>query len=80
MSTEDPSRLEVRERQVLWVSGYYKEKGEKPGSFYQSLIECFFRADRHNLNRLKSAFPTTAEAHRSYMEGELRDKYDLSED
>jgi len=80
MSTEDPSRLDVRERQVLWVSGYYKEQGTKPGSFYAPLIDAFFKADSNNFQRLKSAFPITAQAYENYMSGALHKKYDLPKD
>lgn len=78
--TEHPSRLEAREKQILWCSGYYRKQGTKPGSFYQTIIECFFRADRDNFQRLKSAFPTTAQAYENYMSGALKKKYDLPND
>jgi len=79
MSTEDPSRLDTRERQVLWVSGYYKKQGLEPGSFYKTLIECFFKADHQNRARLKNAFPTTDRAFTNYMSGALKEKYDLKD-
>lgn len=80
IGTEDNDHLADRELQVLWISGYYKTRGREPGKLYTHVIKAFFAADRHNLNRLKLAFPTTAKAHESYMKGELRSKYDLPED
>jgi len=79
MSTEDPSRLDMRERQVLWVSGYYQKEGVKPGDFYNFIIQAFFRADRANMTRLTYAFPTTARAFDNYMSGALKEKYDLKD-
>lgn len=82
MSTETEAALETREKQVIWMSGYYPRKkyGLEPGSFYKCLIEAFFKADSNNLRRLKSAFPITAQAFESYMKGELKKKYNLPED
>lgn len=79
MSTEDLDRLEHREKQVLWVCGYYKEEGTRPGSFYELLIKAFFAADRENYLRLEMGFPITAMAHRNYMSGALKEKYDLKD-
>jgi len=78
--TEDNDHLTDRELQVLWISGYYKAQGREPGRFYTHLINAFFAADRHNHQRLREAFPTTALAHENYMKGELKEKYDLPED
>ena len=78
MSTEAPERLETRERQVIWVAGY-KDKGERPGSFYEVLIQAFFRADRDNKRRLSRAFPLTSTAFLSYMSGALVEKYGLED-
>ena len=78
--TEHPSLIGEREKQILWCSGYYKEQGRKPGSFYRVLIDCFFKADRSNFQRLKLAFPTTAQAFENYMSGSLKEKYNLPED
>lgn len=77
MSTEDPARLDTRERQVLWVSGYYRKEGIEPGSFYNLIIQAFFQADKDNKTRLTYAFPTTARALDNYMTGKLKEKYDL---
>lgn len=79
MSTESPERLETRERQVLFVSGYGGNAGVKPGSFYQHLINAFFAADGDNLARLMTAFPLTGQAFKAYMTGVLTEKYDLKE-
>jgi len=79
MSTESPDRLENRERQVLYVSGYGEDAGLEPGSFYKLLIEAFFKADGDNLARLMTAFPITGQAFKSYMTGALTKKYDLQE-
>jgi len=80
MNTEDLDRLEEREKQILWVSGYYKEQGIEPGSFYKALIKAFFRADRRNRARLSLAFPVTGLAFVHYMSGSLKEKYDLPDD
>lgn len=80
MSTETIKSLGEREKQVLWVSGYYREQGTKPGSFYMLLIQAFFAADLHNKARLKQAFPITGRAFENYMSGELKEKYNLPDD
>jgi hypothetical protein len=79
MSTESPDRLETRERQVLYISGYGGGAGVKPGSFYEHLIRAFFAADRRNLMRLRTAFPITGQAYFSYISGVLTEKYNLKE-
>lgn len=79
MSTESPDRLEMRERQVLHISGYGGDAGVEPGSFYTLLIKAFFAADRRNLMRLRTAFPITGQAFFSYKSGALTEKYDLKE-
>jgi len=82
VSTETEASLEEREKQIIWMSGYYMraEYGHEPGGFYKCLIEAFFKADSDNRRRLKSAFPITAQAFESYMKGELKEKYNLPED
>jgi hypothetical protein len=80
MSTEEAGHLATRERQVLWVSGYYREQGLKPGSFYEYLINAFFKADLHNRGRLSVAFPVTAQAYENYMTGKLKKKYSLKDE
>jgi hypothetical protein len=80
LGTENPAKLETREKQIICMSGYYKEQGEEPGSFYKALIEAFFWADRNNMRRLAGAFPTTAQAFKNYMSGSLKEKYGLPED
>ena len=81
MSTESINQLEDRELQIIWVSGYYsRDHGRQPGGFYELLIKCFFSADSNNFQRLKSAFPITAQAYESYMSGKLNEKYNLPED
>ena len=77
MSTESLDRLEGRERQVLYVSGYGGDAGMKPGAFYELLIKAFFAADANNLARLTTAFPITGEAFNAYKAGALTKKYDL---
>ena len=43
------------------------EKMEKyGGSFVKALAECFYRADRHNIDRLKLAFPDYWEEYKDF--------------
>lgn len=70
MSTESPDRLEHRQQQVLWV-GTGGREGVKPGSFYEYLINAWFKSDLQNRGRLSLAFPLTAVAYNDYMKGDL---------
>ncbi len=80
MGTESPDHLEMRERQVLFISGYGGDAGVKPGSFYMHLIHAFFAADRRNLMRLRTAFPITGQAFYNYTNGTLTEKFNLKEE
>ena len=51
------------------------EKGYRPGSFYETLIEAMLRADRHNLERLRLGFPEYVEAVEAFRREELDAKF-----
>ena len=70
MSKEWLDRLEHRQQQVLWV-GTGGREGVKPGSFYEYLINAWFKSDMQNRARLAKGFPLTATAYNDYMKGDL---------
>jgi hypothetical protein len=57
---KSPEAVDVY-RNVLWLFGD-REHGYEPGSFRESLLIAFARADPHNFHRLEAAFPLIGSA------------------
>lgn len=49
----------------VWTGGL---KGYEPGSFFNSLLDAYMRADRNNKARLDRAFPEVKAAWERYQE------------
>lgn len=57
---QSPEAVDVY-RNVLWQFGD-REHGYQPGSFRESLLSAFAKADPHNFHRLEAAFPLIGSA------------------